>query len=317
MLQDTTLADGSERSARGFKISKKRVTLLATVNASGDFRLPLVVIHKYINPRALKHCNLETLPVDYYGQKKAWMDSSIFKNWFKTKFVPRVKHYLSTKGLPAKALLLMDNAPSHPSTEELCSRDGLIKTMFLPANTTSLIQPMDQGILYNLKRRYKRNLLEKMILYETIGGLPYDQFAKNLNNKDCIYSVANAWEQIQSSSLQKAWNKLLGAQASSIDEDRNQEPICINSCPDSELEIERFMETFHDHGIMVTEEVAEEWLKGDDNDVGYQELSDDEIISEVLGHADIESKENYENDEILHLNTWYPVRTHLKHWIHV
>ena len=100
--------------------------------------------------------------------------------------------------------------------------------MFLPANTTSLIQPMDQGVLYNLKRRYKRNLLEKIILYETIDGLPYDQFAKILNIKDCIYSVANAWEQIQCISLQKAWNKLLGAQASSIDESRNQEPICIN-----------------------------------------------------------------------------------------
>ena len=45
MLQDTTLADSSKRSARGFKISKERVTLLATANASGDFRLPLVVIH--------------------------------------------------------------------------------------------------------------------------------------------------------------------------------------------------------------------------------------------------------------------------------
>ena len=105
------------------------------------------------------------------------------------------------KGLPAKALLLMDNASSHPSIEELCSQDGLIKTMFLPTNTTSLIQPMDQGVLYNLKRRYKRHLLEKMILYETIDGLLYDQFAKNVNIKDCIHSVANAWEQIQSISL--------------------------------------------------------------------------------------------------------------------
>ena len=137
----------------------------------------MVVIHKYISPQALKHCNLEILPVDYYGQKKAWMDSLIFKSWFKTKFAPRDKHYLSIKGLPTKVLLLMDNAPSHPSNEELCSRDWLIKTMFLPANITSLIQPMDQGVLYNLKRRYKRNLLEKMILYETIDRLPYDQFA--------------------------------------------------------------------------------------------------------------------------------------------
>ena len=102
------------------------------------------------------------------------MDSSIFKSWLKTKFVPMIKHYLHIKGLPTKALLLMDNAPSHPSTEELCSQDGLIKTMFLPANTTSLIQPMDQGMLYNLKRRYTISLLEKMILYEAIDGLPYD-----------------------------------------------------------------------------------------------------------------------------------------------
>ena len=67
---DTTLADGNEKGARGFKASKERITLLATTNASDDFHLPLVVIHKFINPRALKHCNLETLPVDYYGQEK-------------------------------------------------------------------------------------------------------------------------------------------------------------------------------------------------------------------------------------------------------
>ena len=56
MLQDTTLAD-SERSAMDFKVFKERVTLLATANTSGDFHLPLVVIRKYINPRALKRCN--------------------------------------------------------------------------------------------------------------------------------------------------------------------------------------------------------------------------------------------------------------------
>ena len=171
--------------------------------------------------------------------------------------------------------------------------------MFLPANTTSLIQPMDQGVVYNLKRRYKRNLLEKMIPYETIDGLSYDQFSQHLNIKDCIYSVSNVWEQVQSSSLQKAWNKLLGEHASSNDEintSEDQELICMNSCPDSELGVENFIRTFHDHGIFVTEGEAEEWLKGGESDAGYQELSD-EIISKVLGYADIESEENSENDE--------------------
>ena len=64
MLQDTTLADGSEKSARGFKVSKEQITLLTTANALGGFHLPLVVIHKYINPQTLKYCNLETLPAD-------------------------------------------------------------------------------------------------------------------------------------------------------------------------------------------------------------------------------------------------------------
>ena len=125
-----------------------------------------------------------------------------------------------------------------------------------------------------------------MILYETIDGLPYDQFAKNLNIEDCLYSVANAWEQVQSSSLQKAWNKLLGEHAYSNDEistSEDQEPMCMNSCPDSQLGVENFIRTFHYHGIFVTEGEAEEWLKRDESDAGYQ----DEIISEVLGYADI------------------------------
>ena len=57
------------------------------------------------------------------------------------------------------------------------------------------------------------------------------------------------------------------------------------------------METFHNHGIMVTDGVAEEWLKGDDKDEGYRNLSDDEIISEVLGQADIDSAESSKNEE--------------------
>ena len=73
------------------------------------------------------------------------------------------------------------------------------------------------------------------------------------------------------------------------------------------------METFHDHGIMVTEGVAEEYLKGNENDVGYQEFSHNEIISEVLGHADTDSEEMM---KMLYLNNWYPVRMDLKHLIH-
>ena len=68
--------------------------------------------------------------------------------------MPHVKKYCEKEGVGYKILLLLDNAPSHPSTEILQSRDGKVTTLFLPANTTSIIQPMDQGILEALKRHY-------------------------------------------------------------------------------------------------------------------------------------------------------------------
>ena len=63
-----------------------------------------------------------------------------------------------------KALLLLDNAPAHPSAAKLVSADGRIRVMYLPANTTSLIQPMDQSFISACKRRYQRRYLNEVMV---------------------------------------------------------------------------------------------------------------------------------------------------------
>ena len=78
--------------------------------------------------------------------------------------MPLVRKFCRDHEFEEKALLLLDNAPSHPSVEMLQSDDGMIKTLFLPPNTTAAIQPMDQGVLDPCKRRYKRKLLAHIIL---------------------------------------------------------------------------------------------------------------------------------------------------------
>ncbi len=128
---------------------------MACANATGSIMVPLVFLHKSLNPRCFKNVDKNDLPVHYYAQKCSWMDSSIFKTWFHEKFVPKCRKALEEKGLPKKAILLLDNAPSHPDVESLCSSDGEISCVYLPPNTTSLIQPMDQGVLENIKRLYK------------------------------------------------------------------------------------------------------------------------------------------------------------------
>lgn len=98
----------------------------------------------------------------YYDQKSASISQTIFVDWFHHKFVPRAKSLLAENNLPQKALLLMDNAPTHP-IDELKSEDGNIVCWFLPANTTSLIQSMDQGIIENMKRRYKKQFIKCLL----------------------------------------------------------------------------------------------------------------------------------------------------------
>ena len=143
------------------KNPKERVTLMACSNATGNRKLPLMFIGKAQKPHCFKNVNMSALPVKYYAQKSAWVTSEIFSDWFHGEFVPSVKKHLSEIGLTVKALLLLDNAPSHPDETVLQSSDKCIKAMFLPPNTTALIQPMDQGVLESLKRRCRKSLLRK------------------------------------------------------------------------------------------------------------------------------------------------------------
>ena len=57
------------------------------------------------------------------------------------------------------ALSFLANAPCHPSYLSF----SIIKVISLPKNATSLLQPLDSGIIQNFKVKYKKLLLEFMI----------------------------------------------------------------------------------------------------------------------------------------------------------
>ena len=74
------------------------------------------------------------------------------------------------------------------------SKDKLVKAMFLPPNVTSLIQPMDQGVLECLKRHYKGSLLRDVLLSDETADLVV--FLKSVTMKVVVEKISAAWDQI-------------------------------------------------------------------------------------------------------------------------
>ena len=89
--------------------------------------------------------------------------------------------------------------------------------MFLPANTTSLIQPMDQGVIHAVKLIYRRLFLsEVLVVEETPDDLLEDTRGQRTLNKlrayslkQAIYNFCEAWKQMKVSTLANAWKRLL------------------------------------------------------------------------------------------------------------
>ena len=107
---------------------------------------------------------MNAMPLSYKNSGNAWMTSSLFQDWFNSAFVPSVRCHLRERLREEKALLLLDNCRAHPPANMLRSADGKFCVMFMPPNTTSIIQPLDQGIISSFKRHYRTDLVKEIVL---------------------------------------------------------------------------------------------------------------------------------------------------------
>lgn len=153
-LPNQTLAFKSDDCSGG-KRSKQRVTLLFCCNMSGSDKRRLLMIGKHSRPRCFKHVDIRHLPLEYVANKNAWMTAEIWNRWL-TAF----DRSMAAAG--RRVLLIVDNASSHHVP---ASSLKAVELAFLPPNTTSLMQPLDQGIIQCFKMHYRSLLLRRLLIH--------------------------------------------------------------------------------------------------------------------------------------------------------
>ena len=148
-----------------------------------------------------------------------------FSRYSKAALVHKLKEYCTSQGLPFHTLMVLDNAPAHPHVLQDLHSD--IKFVFLPSNTTSLLQPMDQGVIQMFKTHYLQKTRHALSLkcdvplseLEKATQAPAEREVEFLKNvvrchwweftiRNAIWHDRDAWKEVTQSCIHGGWKKL-------------------------------------------------------------------------------------------------------------
>ncbi|XP_027716076.1 tigger transposable element-derived protein 1-like [Vombatus ursinus] len=271
----------AEKHAQGYKASKDRLTVMFGANASGDLKLKPVVVYRSDNPRALKGIVKASLGVHYRYSKKGWMTAQICIDIF-AEFFPVIEYYCKKKNLAFKILIIIDNAPSHPPT--IAELNPKVKFVFLPQEITSLIQPLDQGVIALFKAYYLKRTF-KMLIAATGGenAETATEFWKRVNIKMAIDIIVEAWNDVTKECLHRVWKKMLPNLIHNFEECEPSEQFkkIRASCVDLAKQI-GFEE--------VEDEDIEEFLEPHSNDLTTEDL-------QQLADGQVEAEDEEDDDD--------------------
>nr|XP_034189857.1 jerky protein homolog-like [Osmia lignaria] len=244
------------------KLENDKVSIGLCANANGTHKLAPIFIHKLKSPRALQNCG--NLPVMYKSQRQAWITQEIFNSWYEEQFKPSVETYKTESGILGKAILLVNNCAIHKLINP--QLDTNFEIIYLPLNTTALLQPVDhQLVIAKFKTNYRHKMLHQILQYER--GI--NDFSYKFNIKQCIDLVAKSWMDITSANLRTSWNKIFSMESGEID--------ISNTSVHSEMT-----------DIINT-------LTGENNDI--------EEFNTILRYLDVQEAINYEEDDSTAIKT--------------
>lgn len=163
-----------KNDCKGGKKSNERYTVMLCTNWSGTGKLKLLVIGKFVFVNS--HCIIILI---------------LFTEWLNDfdSMMRKQKRNI---------LLFLDNVPVHSQDIQLEN----IKLKFFPPNTTSKIQPLDQGIIRVFKAQYRRYLVNHIIAN---AGIAVTAEYVTITALDAVCWIQGAWSAMTEMTIQNTF----------------------------------------------------------------------------------------------------------------
>lgn len=255
-LPGKTMAFKDDKCLNG-KNSKERITIMVCSNMTGTEKVKPFVIGKSKRPRCFK--NVKSLPVDYDSNKKAWMNSFLFERW-----MVNLDEKFTTEN--RKVLFFVDNCSAHD--QNIKTKLKSIRLEFFPPNLTSILQPMDKGIIRTIKVHYRNTIVLKLI----------DRIEKNLPVEkltvlDAINILSNIWDNKVTPTIIRNCFRKAGFVDSHFDE---EDDVPLSSFHDEARNFEQLKSVLPDINISF-----DEYVTFDEDIMVGAMMTDEDIIERI------------------------------------
>ena len=199
--------------------------------------------------------------------------------------------YLKSGFEKRKIALIIDNCPAHPDVPAL----EWVELIFLPLNTTSVTQPMDQGVIRGLKAKYRSLAVKKQIT-----ALEKGSHLPKFSILTAMSMLTKAWSSIPNGTFTNCLKKS-GISEVSMERALNDDDdpfVSLDVEEDVMEDLKNDLEVMKEKFNMNFELTAEELVDIDFEISVTGTVSDVDIIAEVTGRAhDADDEEDSDNEE--------------------
>ena len=166
--------------------------------------------------------------------------------------------------------------------------------MYLPPNTTPILQPMDQQVISNFKKLFTKHLFQRCFEVTGSTNLTLREFWKeHYNIVICLRIIDTAWQGVTRRTLNSAWRKLWPEVVSERDIEGfepvvEEEIVSIGRSMGLEVDEADVVDLIEEHAETLSTEDLKE----------LQRISHEEVMQELSSEEEVEQVEEIPSREI-------------------